>query len=74
MSLYDELHYLKLKQRETYVKLLYIDAYLTTNVDRSIIDLTDMYLLKAKENGKKPCNHKTCIKHEEIRGLIVKVN
>ena len=74
MLLYDELHYLKLKQRETYVELLYIDAYLTTKVDRSTIDLTDMYLLKTKEKRKKPCNHKTCIRHEEIIGLIVNVN
>ena len=46
---HDELHYLKLKQRESYVELLYIDAYLTTKVDRPTIDLTDMYLLKTKE-------------------------
>ena len=46
---YDELHYLKLKQSESYVELLYIDAYLTTKVDRPTIDLTDMYLLKTKE-------------------------
>ena len=72
--LYDELHYLKLKQCETYVELLYINAYLTTKVDRSTIDLTDMYLLKTKEKRKKPCNHKTGIRHEEIIGLIVNVN
>ena len=58
----------------TYVELLYIDAYLTTKVDRSTIDLTDMYLLKQKKKGKKTCNHKTCIRHEEIIGLIVNVN
>ena len=35
--------------------MLYIDAYLTTKVDRSTIDLTDMYLLKTKEKRKQ--NH-----------------
>ena len=53
MLIYDELHYLKLKQCETFVELLYIDAYLTTKVDRSTIDLTDMYLLKKKKKKKK---------------------
>ena len=71
LSLYDELHYSKLKQRKTYVELLYtVHRHISDHQGGQVNNWPHRYVPSQTKENENPCNHKTCIKHEEIKGFM----